>query len=219
MTEKTHLSPRDILAAAKAAPPHRPLSRIFDELFASPDGPITIAAIRDALADRSFGALLLFFAAINCLPLPPGSSTILAIPILLLSAQLVLGYQRVWLPARILRIEVPPHIQLRFNTLAGRWLKWFEQFVKPRYWPFTNRTADIAIGLLIFCLSVVLLLPIPLGNWTPAAAIFVFSLSLIERDGLTFCFGIAVTLVALFILVAVLTVGTAFAKAAMSWWF
>ncbi len=210
---------RDYVEAAKAAPKHRPLSQVFDELFADATAPITVATIRDALSDRSFGALLLLFGAINCLPLPPGSSAILGIPLLILSAQMIMGYQKPWIPARVLRAEVPAHVQLRFNRMAGSWLKWFEKFVKPRYWPFNPRSADIAIGSLILLMSVILWLPIPLGNWMPAVAIFLLSFALIERDGIVLSIGIGAVAASLAILATVLTVGTAVAKAAVGWMF
>ena len=54
--------------------------------------------IRDALGDRSFAALLLFFAIINLIPLPPGTSALLGLPLLIVSAQMVYGSKRVWLP-------------------------------------------------------------------------------------------------------------------------
>ena len=41
-------------------------------------GPVSIATIRDALGDRSFAALLFFFAVINLIPLPPGTSALSA---------------------------------------------------------------------------------------------------------------------------------------------
>ncbi len=213
------MSAREILAAAKAAPPHRSLSRVFEELAASTDGPITVEQLREFLADRSFAAIMLFFSAINLLPLPPGSSFILAVPLILLSIQMILGYQRAWLPKRILRVEIPRHVLDRFNAVTGPWLKWFEKFIRPRYWPFTNRTADIAIGVLILAMAIMLWMPIPLGNWMPAAATFVFSLALFERDGVMFAAGVGVTIVSIIILVAVLTVGNALAHVAAGWFF
>jgi hypothetical protein len=44
-----------------------------------------------AFDSRAFGAMLLVFGLLNCLPLPPGSSTILSLPILLLAPQIAWG--------------------------------------------------------------------------------------------------------------------------------
>ena len=61
------LSPRP----ARRRRPRR-LSDVFAALCAEAEGPITVGAIRDALGDRSFATLLVFFSSLNLLPLPPG---------------------------------------------------------------------------------------------------------------------------------------------------
>ena len=53
------------------------------------------------LQSRAWGGLLFIFAAINVLPLPPGTSVFFAIPLMIVSAQMVLGRASPWFPARI----------------------------------------------------------------------------------------------------------------------
>ena len=43
---------------------------------------------------------------------------------------------------------------------------------------------EYLLGLIILLLSIVLVLPVPLGNMLPALAVSVLSISLIQRDGL-----------------------------------
>ena len=88
--------------AARRRRPRR-LSQVFSELSMEARGPVSIATIRDALGDRSFAALLFFFAVINLIPLPPGTSALLGLPLLIVSAQMVYGSKRARLP-RILSI-------------------------------------------------------------------------------------------------------------------
>src|SRR5262249_13731906 len=76
----------------------RRLSEVFSELAARSDGPVSVGAIRDALGDRSFAALLVFFAFPNILPLPPGATTFLGLPLVLVSAQMIYGRGDAWLP-------------------------------------------------------------------------------------------------------------------------
>ena len=54
-----------------------------------------------------------------------------------------------------------------------------------------GRVGTALIGLVCTLLAVVLILPIPLGNMLPAAAIAVFGLSLVQRDGLLALVGYA----------------------------
>ncbi len=176
-----------------AAPPRR-LSQILRQIAGDAQGPVTIAAIRDALGDRSFAALLVVFAAINLLPLPPGTTIVLGPPLLIVSAQMLLGHDSVWLPRFILRKSIGPN---RFRQLSKRLLprlEWLEQVVRPRRWPFARDAADRVIGLVAFILSLAVTLPIPFGNWLPALAIALLALALSERDGILLGVGLLVGL-------------------------
>ena len=67
----------------------------------------------DQFDSRAFGAMLLVFGLLNCLPLPPGSSTILSLPILLLAPQIAVGREVPWLPRKL--VEHP----LKRDDLRG----------------------------------------------------------------------------------------------------
>ncbi len=197
---------------AKAAPASRRLSQIFTELAASANDPVSVGAIREALGDRSFAALLILFAALNLLPLPPGATLILGLPLILVSAQMVLGYRNAWLPRILLDKTVDAARFRRSSARLVPLLQRLERLVKPRHWPFSQAAADRVIGLLALVLSLAVTLPIPLGNWLPAFAIAVLGLALSERDGVFFAFGVATGVLSLAIIGAV--VGAAGAVAA-----
>ncbi len=186
----------------------RRLSHIFADLAANATEPVSIAQIRDALGDRGLAALLVLFAAINLLPLPPGSTLVLGLPLILISAQMVLGYTSAWLPRSVLDRTIAPE---RFRASAHRLvplLQRLERLVRPRNWPFTG---DRTIGAIALLLSICVTLPIPLGNWLPAFAIALLGLALSERDGNFFAAGVAVG--ALSVVVVVGVVGAAGAVA------
>jgi hypothetical protein len=162
----------------------RRLSQVLRELTLSAEGPITVERIRDAIGDRGFAAMLILFAAMNLLPLPPGSTLVFGIPLMLVSGQMMLGHSRPWLPGMVLRRPIQP---ARFRDGCDRLLprlEWLERLVHPRRWPFAGNGADRLIGLATFILAVVVFLPIPLGNWLPACSIALIGLALSERDGL-----------------------------------
>lgn len=171
------------------------------DLAAATDGPVAIATIRDALGDRSFAALLVFFAAFNLLPLPPGATLFFGIPLLMITVQMVAGYRTAWLPRGLLRYSIAAD---RFRSLIDRFipqLERLERLVKPRHWPFaSHRLSDRVIGLVGLVLATAVTLPIPFGNWLPALAIALMGLSLSERDGVFLAAGIVVGLISLLVI-------------------
>jgi hypothetical protein len=192
---------------------HRSLSVVLKDISERPDDNFTIADVRDALGDRSFATLLFLFAAINCLPLPPGSSAFLGLPTLIISAQMVFGQSKVWLPDFILKRPISAE---RFRQIVEKlspWLQKTERLVRPRYWPFPDMLIDRVIGLIAFVLSVLLVAPIPLGNWLPAFAMALFGLALSERDGIVLSAAVATTVAALMVIAAIF--GTAAYAASM----
>lgn len=161
----------------------RPLSQVLIELAERDGERVAIGDLIDALSDRSFGPLLLLFAAPNILPLPPGSSTIFAVPLILLAVQLLLGRRRAWLP-RWLRDRSLQ--RSTFETMAIKlqpYLQRVERLARPRYWLMPETIAERFTGFVVLVMALVLVLPIPFGNYLPAWAVLLISLGLSERDG------------------------------------
>ncbi|MFN3521131.1 MAG: exopolysaccharide biosynthesis protein [Phenylobacterium sp.] len=169
----------------------KPLSQILRELTAADEGTLSVGQIISAFGPRALGALLFVFAAPNLLPLPPGSSTVLGAPLVLLAPQLALGVRRLWLPPNAGRRTI------RASTLHqafGRiipWLERVEHVSRPRLGFLFGRFGDRFLGLMCVGLSLVLILPLPFGNLLPAAAITALSLSLVLRDGVLALLGYA----------------------------
>lgn len=191
----------------------RPLSEVLTEIAKRSNEAITVSGIRDELGDRGFAALLILFAAINMLPLPPGTSVILGIPLVIVSAQMALGRRSAWLPAFILSKSFS---RKRFRNMSSRiapHLHRLERIVQPRYWPFSRRNTDRYIGLIAFILAIAVIIPIPFGNWLPASAIAILGVALSERDGVLLSAGIAVGVFALAIIGGVVGAAGALATA------
>ena len=145
---------------------------------------LTVGQMLEAFDSRAFGAMLFVFGALNCLPLPPGSSTILSLPILLLAPQIAWGADAPWLPRKM--VERP----LKRDDLRGLFrkltpiVKRMELVTRPRLtWLFTP-LGERMIGVVCTLLALVLVLPIPLGNLAPGATVAILSLALLQRDGL-----------------------------------
>jgi hypothetical protein len=179
MTAETIAAPRQWPAGKE------PLSHILREL--SDEGrteAVTLGEIIHRLGPRSFGALLFFFAIPNVLPLPPGSSTILGLPLLLLAPQVALGVGEPWLPRKLDDHAFKPSDLRRFFGRIIPTLEKVEFLSKPRLTWMFGRVGDRVMGLLCTLLAIVLILPIPLGNLAPAFCIGAFGLALFQRDGI-----------------------------------
>ena len=135
------------------------------------------------LQSSAWGWLLLIFAAINVLPLPPGTSVFFALPLMIVSAQMVFGRASPWFPARIDRRGVKKQ-ELQRLVSKIEWLEVrIERILKPRIPSLTSPAATRVIGAVCFFLALVAAIPIPLFHIAPAAAIVLFGLALIYRDG------------------------------------
>jgi hypothetical protein len=181
-------------------PPRRPLSHVLMHFSRYVELPSSFAVLRDALADRGIAAFLFFFGAFNCLPLPPGSSLVSGIPCLMLSWQLMRRRKAAWLPQRVLDLPVTEStLQVVRLKLIPK-LFWVEKFIKPRHWPMLPGQDEAIIGLICAFFSIILILPIPLGNWLPAYAIAALALALLQRDGIMLLIGILISIAALVVL-------------------
>lgn len=150
---------------------------------------LSVSEIVAAFGARALAAIMLVWALVNFLPLPPGGTTITGAPLLLLSMELAVGRQTLWLPQKMMRSSIS---RSAFRKAFG-WLipivRLAERLSRPRMSWLSNRFNKSLIGLVCFLLSVVLVLPIPLGNIAPAITIALFSMGLMQRDGIVVILG------------------------------
>lgn len=159
---------------------------------------ISIADLLHALEHRAIGALMFIFAVPNAIPVPPGVSAILGAPLIFLSFQLMIG-RRPWLP-RIITDRSLSRVDFeKVVDLTAPWLAKAERLMRPRFQFLARPPAEYLVGAICLLLSIILFLPIPLGNMLPAFTICVLALGILERDGLWIGFGIACALAAVII--------------------
>lgn len=179
----------------------KPLSRLLREIATPPEGHITIDEIVRRFGRRALGGVLFVFSIPNLLPLPPGSSTVLGVPLVLAAPQLLIGSAELWLPRAVRAREVDRAALAKgFDKLLPR-LEWIEKLLAPRLSWLFGPIGDRVIGLVCTLLALVLILPIPLGNLLPAAAVSLLSLGLMQRDGIVLLIGYATAAVSAGVLV------------------
>ena len=198
--------------AAMSAQIHSDLktSDLLIQLVADlPGERVSLADLLDGLGERAFGALLLLLAIPNSLPLPspPGFSTLFGIPMALLAAQMVMGYNRPRLPQFVTKRSFARQDLLAMLTRARPYMAKVERHLRPRLPSLTGRASERPIGLLILLLAIVLALPIVFGNFLPGFAILLLSLGLVEEDGGFILAGIVVAVLAVVVVSSVVLIG------------
>jgi len=157
---------------------------------------ITIGDLLAAMKRRALGAMIFIFAVPVALPLPPGVSTIFGAPLLFLTAQLMLGMEP-WLPRLITDRSLMRRELKRIVTAVTPWLLRAENVMKPRLTYVGRRPFVYLLGAMCLVLSIILFLPIPLGNMLPALGVSVISLGLLARDGVWMLIGLLVGVIAI----------------------
>lgn len=178
----------------------RAFSDVLVLLAARPARKLCLGEVVEAFGDRAFGPVMFFFALVNLLPWPPGGTTLTGAPLLLLSVELALGRDTLWVPRWAERIAIN---RVTFQKLSQRFLRplrWTEAVARPRLYVLTGGFGQGLIGLACLFLSAVLVLPVFGGNLIPAVAIGFFALGVMQRDGVAVLLGWLTTAAAVAIL-------------------
>jgi hypothetical protein len=194
--------------AATAAPDEDDvaLSDLLNQLCQG-DAPLTVGEMVAHFGERAFGAMLFAFSVPNLLPLPPGISTILGAPLLLLAPQLMVGVKHPWLPKALKKKAIDRKALAKALEKIIPRLRKVERVSKNRLDFVFGRFGDRLIGLVCTLLAAVLILPIPLGNIAPAAAVSALSFGLVQRDGAVVLAGYGIALASVGLLIV--GIGTA----------
>lgn len=182
-------------------PNRQPLSEVLRAIAERKEKRVSVAELSDTFGHRALGALLLVFGLICALPLPPGGSTVFGLPLVLLAPQLMLGLRSPWLPRRLRRRSMRREHLAKGLQRVLPWLERVEAISRPRLGLLFTGPGQRFIGLVCTIFALVLILPIPLGNMLPAAAVSVLSLSLVQRDGLLALAGYALATASISVLV------------------
>lgn len=178
---------------------------------------MTLGDLMRAFGDRAIGAVLFVFGLICTLPLPPGATSILGLPLLLLAPQLVIGAAAPWLPAGVKARSLALDGLRGPLTRAVPWLRKIEAVSRPRLGFLFGAVGERLIGLICTLLAVVLILPIPGGNMLPGLTVTVLAFSLIQRDGLIALTGMGLAAASATVLVAAAHIIVSLLGAALSW--
>lgn len=162
---------------------------------AFPEERVTVGEVMERLEGQAFGLLLLVLALPNCIPNIPGLSTIFGVMMLAPAIQLILGRDALWLPERVRKWSFSR--DALHSAIKGSLpiLKRIERYVAPHWSFLTKPPFTQLLGLQTLFLAVVLILPIPLGNWLPGVTVAATALALLQRDGRLVLLSVPLTLI------------------------
>ena len=191
-----------------AAPPRRlRLDELLQELGAcahdNPDSArvphLTVGELVDKAAEGGFGFLI---GILSLIAIPFfGLSTPFGLAIALIGSQMLLGRTQPWLPKRARRRELSMSMLDRVAGILARRTRWLAKSTRRR-WELLIRPRLIGLGIVVLSLGLALPLPIPGSNLVFLIPLFIYSVGVLERDGLWILIGHIATVIDLVLVFA-----------------
>ncbi|MEM9437790.1 MAG: exopolysaccharide biosynthesis protein [Pseudomonadota bacterium] len=164
----------------------RRLSQLAED---APVDSVTLDWVLGQLHERAFGLFLLVLALPCCIPFLYGVPQVVALPLMFVSAQILLGRKVPWLPQKLGARSVSKEALENLARRAEPWLRRIEAVSRPRLTSLTRAPADRLVGLALVLFSASILVPLPATNTVPGFAVVVVSMGLLQRDGILVILG------------------------------
>lgn len=185
-------------------------SNILEDMVASAKvDKVTLCEVKEALHEWGFCILIIIFSLPVSLPIPvpPGYTTILCIPLILFSSQLFLGFNSPWMPKWLEKKS------FQLSTLAfmvektSPALKKVENFTKSRIsFIFYGPGEKILVFIILLC-AISIANPLPFTHFTPAISIILISFGIMNKDGLIAMLGVLTSLFGLLLTIIIMIKG------------
>lgn len=186
-----------------------PLSGVLDRMLQAEDrDPVDLGSVIDALGERGFGPLLILPSLIAVSPVGaiPGMGPITGTLIVLFAGQMLLGADGPWVPGWLRRMSFSRDKLDAAIRRAQKGATWLEVLIKPRLKALSGPAVSkliagifVVLGVAMFPLSLV-----PGGNAAAGAATGLLAIGIVAKDGLITAFGLAVALLAGWLLLGLL---------------
>lgn len=174
-----------------ARPETRALSEVLGDL--PEDRAVPLGEAMGPIGARAHGVALLLLGLPDAVPLPiPSVSLLVGLPLLAVSAHLMLFGEGAGLPRRLSDVTMPAGLAGALRRRVAPLLRRAERLSRPRWTPVAARGR--LLGLVCLWLSAILLLPLPFFNTPPALCLVLVAWGMLQRDGLVVLAGLAGTL-------------------------
>jgi hypothetical protein len=145
---------------------------------------VTLDWILAQLHERAFGLFLLVLALPCCIPFLYGVPQIVALPLMFIAGQILLGRKQPWLPRKLGARTVTKAGMEGMARRANPWLRRIEAVSRPRLVVLTRAPLDQIVGAALVLFSASILVPLPGTNTVPGFAVVIVSMGLLQRDGI-----------------------------------
>lgn len=183
---------------------HRKLSTLLEDVKPLLTGEQTsLGDILKLFGDRGTAFILFLVALPAALPVPAiGLSIVIALPLLFLTFQQMVGKKIIWLPEELKEKEFKTESLVSVIDKAIPITQTIEIFLRPRLSFLTDTFSTCIIGMMGFIMSLSVLVPLPLTNTVPSMGIAFMAMGILMRDGLAVIFGALIGLGWVLMLVA-----------------
>ncbi|MEM6330429.1 MAG: exopolysaccharide biosynthesis protein [Planctomycetota bacterium] len=175
------------------------LTGVVDDLQdkAAEDGDLSVDDALDEFAGRLFGPLLMLpgFVTLSPLGYIPTVPTLMALLVILVTGQLLVGLQHPWVPGFLASRSVDEERYRRAVEKSRSWLTWVDRLTSQRLTWLVTGPMKYAIAAV--CTLVALMLPplefLPMACMAPGAALLLLGLAITAKDGLLAILGLGFT--------------------------
>lgn len=168
---------------------------------------ILIKDLVDAMDSVGFGLVIMIFAFGLIIPLPPPFPSIISLPLLVFSVQMVMGYASPKLPKRFAKLSVKRSVLAMLTKKSSPYIHKVERILRPRLLFMTSANAERVIGVFILIFSTFVTVPLPLSNFIPGLGVLIISFGLLGKDGLVVLLGILVGITGIVISITAVFLG------------
>ncbi|MFM9874576.1 MAG: exopolysaccharide biosynthesis protein [Fimbriimonadaceae bacterium] len=166
---------------------------VFDKLGEE----ATIGDLVQSVQHRGFGFLFVILNIVPMMPASSGIATPFGLMSMLLAAQIWMGRDEPWFPAKILARKVGNGLR-KFLRKTASTLQKLERRLKPRLGGlYREKVFRYLMAPLIFLCAVSVAIPLPGTNSVAGLAILLIGLGMLEEDGLFGIAGIAIAILGL----------------------
>lgn len=164
---------------------------------------LPISDLMTALEGAGFGLAVMIFAFGILIPLPPPFPSIISVPLVIFSLQIMAGYKSPKLPKKFAKMTIKRSTLALLVRKSSPYIRRVESILRPRFLFMTTPFSERLVGFFIFIFSSFILLPMPLSNFIPGFGILIIAFGLLGKDGLAVlcgifvgCCGIAISITA-----------------------
>ena len=166
---------------------------------------ILVGDLIKAMDSGSFGLIMTIFSLPIIIPLPPPFPSLIAIPLLIFSFQMMIGCGSPKLPRIFANFAINRTLLATVVEKSAPYIRKADAIIKPRFRLFSSGLFVRIIGLCCFIFSISILFPLPLTNLLPGLGVLITSFGLLGRDGIIIllgltigAFGVMMTTIAIF---------------------